>query len=400
MWLAWRLFLAAPKHNDVAPYPSPGVRRRSGRTAARLAARSRLPYGSCHAMCGSVAQAVVPTTGTWGCVGLGEVHRMVEGAARFDLPPPGAVARLDVSADNPDTFTRRLRTGPLGMQISPLRTGRAPYFFKGARLRGLRCIWSASTLSGAELYRPPRLPIPAAFESGVHLFARAEGGGSVFDPVGVASGVLRVYDPADEIADQFTSNSHLYTLTIPLAAIGIDAATIQEMRDRTYDLTPLQAQLLRSAVGLLLVGADELNTSSSLVGVDRYLASLAALLLRTAVRRPGPELVQAEQVRLRTDAIIYEQAADPDLTPASIAAQLNISLRQLYRAFNGTESPAARIRRRRLERAAEILAARSGPGHVEEIALECGFASAEYFSRAFRRAPNILCCQALENRDR
>lgn len=310
---------------------------------------------------------------------------MVESAARYDVPPPGAVAWLDVSADNPDTFTGRLRTGPLGMQISPLRTGRAPYFFKGARLRGTRCIWSASTLSGAELYRPARSSVPAMFEGGVHLLARAEGTGSVFDPVGLASGTLHVYDPADEIAEQFTGNAHLYTLNIPVAAIGIDAATIREMRERTYDLTPLQSQLLRSAVGLLLVGGEELNTSSSLIGVDRYLASLAALLLRTAVRRSGPELAQAEQVRLRTDAIIYEQAADPNLTPASIAAQLNISLRQLYRAFNGTESPAARIRRRRLERAAEILAARSGPGHVERVAIECGFASAEYFSRAFRR---------------
>ncbi len=310
---------------------------------------------------------------------------MVEGPGRFDVPPPGAVAWLDVSADNPDTWTGRLRTGPLGMQISPLRTGRAPYFFKGARLRGNRCIWSASTLSGAELYRPSRVGANSSFEGGVHLMARVEGGGSVFDPVGVAAGVLRVYDPGDEIAEQFAGNTHLFTLNIPLAAIGIEAATIREMRDRSYDLTPFQSQLLRAAVGLLLVGGDELNTSASLIGVDRYLAALAALLLRTAVRRPGPELAQIEHVRLRTDAIIYEQAADPHLTPATIAAQLNISLRQLYRAFNGTESPAARIRRRRLERAAEILAARSGPGHVERVAIECGFASAEYFSRAFRR---------------
>jgi AraC-like DNA-binding protein len=143
--------------------------------------------------------------------------------------------------------------------------------------------------------------------------------------------------------------------------------------------------LLRAAVGLLLAGSEELSTSSSLIGVDRYLAALATLLLRTAVKKPSPDLAQVEQVRLRTDAIIYEQAADPNLTPATIAAQLNVSLRQLYRAFNGTESPAARIRRRRLERAAEILAARSGPGHVERVAIECGFASAEYFSRAFRR---------------
>ncbi len=310
---------------------------------------------------------------------------MVEVQARFDLPAPGAVAWLDVSAENPDTWTGRLRTGPLGMQISPLRTGRAPYFFKGGRLRGTRCIWSASTLSGAELYRPARGATNAGFEGGVHLLARAEGGGSVFDPVGLSGGVMRVYDPADEIAEQFSTNTHLYTLNVPLAAIGVDVGMLREMRDRAFDLTPFQSQLLRAAVGLLLVGGDELNTSSSLIGVDRYLAALGALLLRTAVRRSGPEQAQVEQVRMRTDAIIYEQAADPNLTPASIAAQLSISLRQLYRAFNGTESPAARIRRRRLERAAEILAARTGPGHVERVAIECGFASPEYFSRAFRR---------------
>lgn len=310
---------------------------------------------------------------------------MVEALGRFEVPAPGAVAWLDVSADNPDTFSGRLRTGPLGLLISPARGGRAPYFFKGARLRGTRCIWSASTLSGCELFRPARPSSASAFESGVHILGRMDAEGSVFDPAGTCGGTLRVFDPCDEIAEQFVGNAHLFTLNVPLAAMGMEAAAIRDMRERRYELTPFQIQLLRAAVGLLIVGGDELTTSSSLVGVDRYLAALAALLLRTAVRRPGPELAQVEQVRMRTDAIIYEQAADPNLSPATIAAQLNISLRQLYRAFNGAESPAARIRRRRLERAAEILAARSGPGHVEAVALECGFASAEYFSRAFRR---------------
>ena len=309
---------------------------------------------------------------------------MGEALSRFEVPPPGAIAWLDVSADNPDTFSGRLRTGPLGLQISPLRTGRAPYLFKGARLRGTRCILSASTLSGCELFRPAR-PIGPAFESGVHVMARIEAVGSVFEPLGAVGGVIRVFDPADEIAEQFGANSHLFTLNVPLAAIGIDVVALGEMREQLFDLTQFQTQLLRAASGLLLVGGDELRTSSSLIGVDRYLAALAGLLLRTAVPRSGPELAQMEHLRMRTDEIIYEQAADPELSPATIAAQLNVSLRQLYRAFNGTESPAARIRRRRLERAAELLAARTGPGHVEAVAQECGFVSAEYFSRAFRR---------------
>src|SRR5947209_10840942 len=127
-------------------------------------------------MRGSAAEPVVTTTVCGGPALLVEVRRMVEGLGRFDVPMPGAVAWLDVSADNPDTWTSRLRTGPLGMQISPLRTGRAPYFFKGARLRGTRCIWSASTLSGAELYRPPRPATGGSFDGGVHLLARVDGG--------------------------------------------------------------------------------------------------------------------------------------------------------------------------------------------------------------------------------
>lgn len=310
---------------------------------------------------------------------------MADSRPALDLPAPGAIAWLDISAENPDTWTGRLRTGPLALQIAPLRQSRAPFFFKGARLRGTRCIWSASTLSGTQLHRAARPTPGVPFESGVQLIARMDAGGSVFDPVGITDGTMQVFDAADEVVEQFVTNTHLFTLNIPPATVGVDVSALGEMRGRTFDLTPFQSQVLRSAVGLLLVRGDELTTGASLVGVDRYLAAMAGLLLRTAVTRDAPDLAASEQVRQQTDAIIYEQATDPDLTPASIAAQLSISLRQLYRAFNGQESPAARIRRRRLERAAEILATEGGPGHVERVAVECGFASAEYFSRAFRR---------------
>jgi len=307
-------------------------------------------------------------------------------STRFELPPPGGVAWLDVSAEDSNGNLGRTRTGPLGLQITPLVQSRAPYFFKGARLRGTRCIWSASTVSGAELYRPPRALSGQHGDGYVHLLARSDCPGSVFDPVGSSlHGALRVIDPTEEVVEQFVANAHLYTLNVPHAAIGIEPGRLAEMFDRTFELTPFQSQLLRSAVSLLLVGAEELGTSSSLVGVDRYLASLTGLLLRTAIRKPVGDLEQIASVRARTDAIIYEQAVDPMLTPATIAAQLNISLRQLYRAFNGTDSPAARIRSRRLERAAELLCARTVQPHVERVAQQCGFVSAEYFSRAFRR---------------
>jgi AraC-like DNA-binding protein len=313
------------------------------------------------------------------------VGLMSDIALRPEMPPPGGVAWLDVSADTAESWPGRLRMGPLGMQIARLPNPRTAYYFKGARLRGARCTWSASTLSGAELHRQTRPPGPNT-DGSVHIVVRAECAGSVFDPLGQLSrGTLRVLDPTEAIREQFLTNTHLFTLNVQRATIGIEPASLGEMFDQSFDLTMFQGQLLRSAVGLLLAGADELGSSASLVGVDRYLGALAGLLLRTSVHKRRTDVEQMEAIRGRTDTIIFEQAADPLLTPASIAAQLNISLRQLYRAFNGTESPAARIRRRRLEHAAELLAGRTTSAQVEKIAQECGFISAEYFSRAFRR---------------
>ena len=309
---------------------------------------------------------------------------MVAAGSRVDLPPPGGIAWLDVSPETTNSWPVRIRTGPLGLRIAPLSHTRAPYFLKGARLRGTRCVWSAGTVSGAELSRPGRVPLPDG-ETTVHLLIRADGSGSVFDPAStMTNAVLKVIEPIAEVCEQFHANSYLMTLNVHVPLIGLEANTIALMCGQTYALTPFQTALIRSAVTLLLSGTEEMGTASSLVGIDRYLGSLAGLLLRTAVSQP-PDREQIASVRARTEAIIDEQAMDPQLTPATIAAQLNISLRQLYRAFAGPESPAALIRRRRLERAADLLASRGTIGSVESIAHECGFASAEYFSRAFRR---------------
>ncbi len=311
---------------------------------------------------------------------------MSEASLRFDVTPPGGVAWLDVSAEDSNGDSGRTRTGPLGLQIAPCPASRAPYFFRGARLRGTRCVWSASTVSGALLARAARATGAAQSDGSIHVLARIDCAGTVFDPVGPSSsGMLRIVDAAEAVTEQFMGNSHVFTLSVPQAAIGLEPGMLAAMFDQSFELTQFQAQLLRSAVGALLSGVDELMTPVSVVGVDRYLAAFTGLLLRTAVRRPASDHAQLQSVRSRTDAIIYEQAADPFLTPASIAVQLNVSLRQLYRAFSGTESPAARIRRRRLDRAAGLLSSRGVQPQVERVARDCGFASAEYFSRAFRR---------------
>jgi AraC-like DNA-binding protein len=317
---------------------------------------------------------------------VGEVA-MTQTSARVEaLPAPGGVAWLELPSSAGDQPPGRLVTGPLGLQILPLVGGATtPFRFKGGRLRGVHCVWSAATVSGAELRRRARLS-EAGLDGNIHILIRVDCLSAPGEPFGErVRGVVKVLHPAQEICEQFPAKSNLYTLNVHARMTGLEPVTLAEMIDKSYELTPFQAELVRSAAGLLTPYTEELSTAAGLVGIDRYLGGLAGLVLRTAVLRPRSEPEQMESVRTRTDLIIHEQAADPLLTPASIAAQLNISLRQLYRAFSGTESPAARIRRRRLERAAELLVIREQHAHVEKIAQQCGFVSSEYFSRAFRR---------------
>jgi AraC-like DNA-binding protein len=251
-------------------------------------------------------------------------------------------------------------------------------------VRVLAALVLLSSLAGVVMSRnarPPQAePVPA-----LHVLIRGDSSGSVFDPQSTfRNGVLKVIDPLAAVEEIFHDNAHLYTLNVHQSTVGVEVASVADLVGHAFAMVPFQIQLVRSMVPLLMTDGEGLTSVSAQVGIDRYLGAFAGLLLRTCVAPPS-ESDSGASVRARTEAIIFERATDPRLTPGLIAEELSISLRQLYRAFDDAESPAALIRRRRLERAAELLASRRTLANVEAVAAECGFASAEYFSRAFRR---------------
>jgi AraC-like DNA-binding protein len=95
----------------------------------------------------------------------------------------------------------------------------------------------------------------------------------------------------------------------------------------------------------------------------------------------GPALVRAAM------KIADTRLADPDLSPTTLARELNVSVRTLYRAFARAdeESVAGYIRRRRLERARLELAAPLGRPDVSAVAARWQFTDSSHFIRAFKR---------------
>lgn len=104
----------------------------------------------------------------------------------------------------------------------------------------------------------------------------------------------------------------------------------------------------------------------------------------------GPELqdsVADRHLRERLMRTMRDGLADPDLSPAAVAAQHGISVRTLHYAFAATGTTfIAELMRARLLRAREMLAdPRTRDLAVVEVAARCGFADPSHFARRFRR---------------
>ena len=94
----------------------------------------------------------------------------------------------------------------------------------------------------------------------------------------------------------------------------------------------------------------------------------------------APALVQAAK------DLADRRLADPELSTAMLARELNVSVRTLQRAFTAAgESVTAYIRQRRLEEARLALTAPAGGLNVSDLAAHWQFADSSHFIRAFKK---------------
>ncbi|MFJ9644275.1 helix-turn-helix domain-containing protein [Streptomyces sp. NPDC101206] len=179
------------------------------------------------------------------------------------------------------------------------------------------------------------------------------------------------------------------TLSFPRHALPVRGARVERLLAQRipgrHGLGAILAQYVRS---LAAHGADcgpaELNRLGTMA-LDLVGACLGGML--GAEEALTPE-ARTRALWARIDAFVEHNLGDPQLTPAAVAARHGISLRRLQQIFRERgETPAAGIRRRRLERCRAELEdpARAGlPVHA--VAARWGFTDPSVFSRSFREA--------------
>jgi AraC-like DNA-binding protein len=121
--------------------------------------------------------------------------------------------------------------------------------------------------------------------------------------------------------------------------------------------------------------------------LDDQVGAMLAAALEPGAAATTPAAGQAALAR-RAERLLLQCLDQPGLTAAQVARELGVSARSLHRAFACADTTfAGRLRRMRMERAAQLLGERRLAGvTVAEVGRRCGYPDASHFAREFGKA--------------
>lgn len=211
-------------------------------------------------------------------------------------------------------------------------------------------------------------------------------------------GAVALQDPHDQGGDAYVSagtyfmhhvvkENHFHTTpqigTRIFIFPGDALRSLVAGKPRAGRATSPAAQVLMAHTGMVQRTVGDLGPAGAQASRNALIELAKGLVLdHFDDREPtfAPALAQAARNLADT------RLTDTDLSPATIAAHLHVSLRTLQRAFAGLdESFSAYIRRRRLEEAAGALTAPGARLTVSEAAARWHFTDSSHFIRAFKK---------------
>lgn len=202
----------------------------------------------------------------------------------------------------------------------------------------------------------------------------------------LSPGDLAIYDTQRPYTLTFDEDFDVLVLLIPKHMVGLSSEDIGDITavrlPRDHRLGQAVSPFL-THLGLLL---PELDGPIAHRLATNVVDLLATMLADEVYSRPGGAPGDAARQLRRIHQFIDSQMANPDLSPAYVAAAHHMSVRSLHKLFETTGTTvSAWIKTRRLERCRRDLAdPLIGAAPVAAIGARWGFTDPAHFSRAFR----------------
>ncbi|WP_167666949.1 AraC-like ligand-binding domain-containing protein [Micromonospora narathiwatensis] len=300
-------------------------------------------------------------------------------AERFDfwqdlVARESAAARI--SSAHADDFTASARAVDLG--VVRLGTWRYPSLELARTPRMIRS-------SDPELYQ---LALPLSGHGVVYQQRRS----GPLDPSGFTL-VDTVRPHGSRHSPRPATAAPLETLTVllPHQALPLPARRVEALLADVIPADRGMGGLLADFLRRIVTHPEQYATDDApqlgRIALDLISGTLAR---RLDVERELPAEVQDAGLRARVEAFVRRHLADPDLTPATVAAAHHMSLRSLHRLFAGTGTGITVTAMIRTERLAgcfrDLIDPRRRHQAIHQVAARWGFRDRAHFSRAFRSA--------------
>lgn len=177
---------------------------------------------------------------------------------------------------------------------------------------------------------------------------------------------------------------------LPSALLHLPANKIERRGPRTFSSVDGTGALLQGLLGQLIVRADQFQAlEAARLGIT--VIDLLTIMLAHEHNLSAPPETRQRTLITQIHAFIHQRLSDPTLSPETIAAAHNISLRSLQRLFHAQgHAVAAWIRERRLDHCRRDLTdSRISHRPIHAIAARWGFTDAAHFTHTFRAAYGI-----------
>ncbi len=176
-------------------------------------------------------------------------------------------------------------------------------------------------------------------------------------------------------------------LLVPLDQLGLPVDVVRRATPRLR-ASPLH-DLVRAHLQRIADDAAALSADPGAAALGAATVELVRGLVVSAAgdARLGPA-VREDTLVTRVRGYVARHLTDPDLTPAAVAREHGISVRQLYKAFAAAEASLEQeVITVRLEAARTRLTSPAGRRRsIAATARACGFADPSHFARRFRHA--------------
>ncbi len=269
---------------------------------------------------------------------------------------------------------------------------RLPEDFQG-ELRGGNAIGDlqfSEVLADAQLVQRSRRQIARYAEADFLISFQLENRGLVRQngrEALLTAGSFALYDSTEPYSLTFDERFHQLVVQMPKHVLSR-----RLINPEKYTAIPISGKCGLGAVltDFMFSLARELHHVQAAPDVlAENLVDMIAIVFSSSVMlsEVGNHSIVRESLKRRIRQFINNNLCDPELSNNKIASAQNISVRYLHKLFDDEpETVHALVRRKRLERAHQLLTDPAYAGHsIECIAYSTGFASAAHFSRAFKQ---------------